>query len=84
MRKITETFEVVADGKPVRVTATPYTMHTQETRYRVSVNDGPVHIFAWDESHNRITAIQSSRAAGDMPNWLDEAIGNELYGLKAA
>lgn len=79
MKTRTEIFELTIDGKPLVVKATPYQTLSTETRFRVSINDSPVHIFGWDKDLNRLTAIDSSAAAGSMPNKIDEAIGRQLY-----
>jgi len=84
MKIRTEIFELMVDGNPMVVKATPYQTLSTETRFRVSVNDSPVHIFAWDKDLNRLTAIDSSNAAGDIPDKIDEAIGRQLYQRVAA
>ncbi len=84
MKTRTEVFEVLVEGKPLVVKATPYQTHTTETRFRVSVNNSPVHIFGWDKDLKRLTAIDSSNATGGVPPKIDEAIGRELYHLVAA
>jgi hypothetical protein len=84
MKTRTEIFEMTIDGKPVVVKATPYQTLSTETRFRVSINDSPIHIFGWDKDLNRLTAIDSSNAAGNMPDKIDEAIGRQLYQCIAA
>jgi len=84
MKTRTEVFEVLVDGKPLVVKATPYQTHTTETRFRVSVNNSPVHIFGWDKDLKRLTAIDSSNATSGVPQKIDEAIGRELYHMVAA
>lgn len=84
MKTRTEIFELTIDGKPLVVKATPYQTLSTETRFRVSINDSPVHIFGWDKDLNRLTAIDSSSAAANMPNKIDEAIGRQLYQRIAA
>lgn len=84
MKIRTEIFELMVDGKPMVVKATPYQTLSTETRFRVSVNDSPVHIFAWDKDLNRLTATDSSNAAGHIPDKIDEAIGRQLYQRVAA
>ena len=84
MRAKTEIFEVVINNKPVTVKATPYVMHTNEIRYRVSINDSPVYIYAWQDDMNRYTLLQSSRAAVQLPEFVDEAVGRQLYSRMAA
>lgn len=84
MKTRTEIFEVTIDGKPLVVKATPYQTLSTETRFRVSINDSPVHIFGWDKDLNRLTAIESSSAAGNVPDKIEEAIGRQLYQRIAA
>lgn len=84
MKTRTEIFELTIDGKPLVVRATPFQTLATETRFRVSVNDSPVHIFGWDKDLNRLTAIDSSQAAANMNDKIDEAIGRQLYQRVAA
>lgn len=84
MKTRTEVFEVTVDGNPLLVKATPYQTATTETRFRVSINNSPVHIFGWDKDLNRLTAIDHGSATGEMPAKIDEVIGRELYHLVAA
>jgi hypothetical protein len=84
MKTRTEIFELTIDGKPLVVKATPYQTLSTETRFRVSINDSPVHIYGWDKDLNRLTAIDSSNAANHVPDKLDEQIGRELYHRVAA
>jgi hypothetical protein len=84
MRAKTEIFEVVINNEPVTVKATPFTMHTNEKRYRVSIDDSPVYIYAWQDDMDRYTLLQSSRAATQLPEFVDEEIGRTLYSRMAA
>jgi hypothetical protein len=84
MRTTTETFQLEMDGKPVTVKVTPYHMHTMEKRYRVSINNSPVHIFAWDDNARRLIAIDGARIEGKLPVKLEEAISRQLYSRMAA
>jgi hypothetical protein len=67
-------FEVVLDGVPYGVTATPFEFNT-ETRYRVSYN-GNEHIFTWDSRLGRLAPIDDD--AGVIPDSLEEAIAEKL------
>jgi hypothetical protein len=74
----TEKFEVVLEGKPVAVKASRYQTHNNEIRFRVSINDSPVYIFAYDEDLNKAVAIdQSSAIAAISPN-IEDVIGTRL------
>ena len=83
-RTTTETFQLEIDGRPITVKATPYQMHTMEKRYRVSINNSPVHIFAWDDNSQRLVAIDKASMADRVPEKLEEAIGRQLYNRMAA
>ena len=69
-----ERFELLIDGVPYSVEATPFEFNT-ETRYRVNYN-GTEHIFTWDSSLGRLTAIDED--APDIPDNLEEAIAERL------
>lgn len=84
MKTRTEIFELAIDGRPVKVAATPYRMHTEELRYRVSINGGPVHIFGWNNQANRLTVIDKARIADRMPEHVEEVIGRQLNSRLAA
>ena len=74
----TEKFEIVLEGKPVAITASRYQTHNNEIRFRVSINDSPVYIFAYDEDLNKAVAIdQSSAIAAISPN-IEDVIGTRL------
>jgi hypothetical protein len=46
-------FELPVNGRSYAVSATPFTVPGGDIFYRVSYNDGPVHVFGWDEGLNR-------------------------------
>jgi hypothetical protein len=75
---ITEKFEVILEGKPVPVKASRYRTHNKEVRFRVSINDSPVYIFAFDEKQNRAVAIDKGSAIADISPRIEEAIGSRL------
>ncbi|HLK30722.1 MAG TPA: hypothetical protein VKT28_19245 [Puia sp.] len=80
MRTRTYCFETSAEGKTFQVQATPFTIVTKETRYRVSCNEGPVHIFAWDENLNRFSAIKEG--IDRLSEKLVSAISMELQSIE--
>ena len=84
MKLKTETFELTHDNKLVTVKATAFQTVTSETRYRVSINNSPVHIFALNDSINRYQDIDSGAAAKNIPLEIEEAIGKRLYNSLAA
>jgi hypothetical protein len=67
-------FEVLLDGVPYSVTASPFMFNT-ETRYKVQYN-GNEHIFTWDSSLGRLTSIDDD--AGIIPDNLELAIAERL------
>jgi len=75
MKHLAKTFELIVDGVPYEVKATPYEFNT-ETRYRVSFNGSPVYIFVWDGSLHKLTAIGNGTES--IPDSLEEAIAQRL------
>lgn len=73
------TFELLIDDVPYNVTAQPFTFNT-ETRFKVSYNGGPEHIFTWDSDLKRLRAIDDSAAT--MPDDLEIAIAQKLQSGK--
>ena len=84
MKTRTEIFELAIDGKPVKVKATPYKLHTEEQRYRVSINGSPVHIFGWDDQLNRLTVIDRAKMADSIPGNVEAVIGRHIESRLAA
>jgi hypothetical protein len=71
----TETFQLVVDGAPYDVQATPFTFNT-ETRFNVSYNGSDNYVFAWDSNISLFTAIGTEALA--IPDNLEEAISQQL------
>ncbi|MFL5742232.1 MAG: hypothetical protein ACJ75B_18555 [Flavisolibacter sp.] len=67
-------FELLLDGVPYSVTATPFEFNT-ETRYKVNYN-GNEHIFTFDSSLGRLAPIDDD--AAEIPDNLEEAIASRL------
>lgn len=67
-------FELLLDGVPYSVKATPFEFNT-ETRYKVNYN-GNEHIFTWDSSVGRLTPIDDDAAV--IPDNLERAIAERL------
>jgi len=84
MKTRTEIFEMAIDGRPVKVAATPYRMHTEELRYRVSINGSPVHIFGWDDQRSGLRIIDKAKMAENIPDHMEEMIGQQLNSRVAA
>ncbi|MEO5682686.1 MAG: hypothetical protein ABIQ88_08590 [Chitinophagaceae bacterium] len=77
-RTITQniSFELPINGKFYTVTATPYTVPAGDTLFRVSYNDGPVHIFGWDEGLERFSEMDTE--AEVIPPVVEMAIADKL------
>jgi hypothetical protein len=71
----TQKFELLVDGVPYVVQATPYDFNT-ETRFLVSFNGSDEYVFAWDANLARLAAIGDE--AVDIPDNLEEAIAGRL------
>ncbi|MFT3825437.1 MAG: hypothetical protein QM731_16075 [Chitinophagaceae bacterium] len=84
MKTKTEVFDVMVDGKAVTVKATPYQINTGETRFRVSINESPIHIFAWDDNRQRLADIASGNAANKIPAQVEAAISEQINSRLAA
>jgi hypothetical protein len=56
----TLSFEMVINNRAYNVKATPYTIATGETRFRVSYNNSPVHIFGWDNGLERLAEVEDA------------------------
>ena len=84
MKAKTEKFDLVVDNQPIKVKATPFTLPTHETRYRVSVNNSPVYIYAWHDEQKCYTILEHGSAAVSLPEKINEAIGRQLYSRLAA
>jgi hypothetical protein len=80
MRTRTYYFETLAGGLTLHVQATPFTIATKETRYRVSCNYGPVHIFAWDENLNPFSVVKEG--TDRLPEKFVSAISAELQSIE--
>lgn len=83
-KTVTESFDVMVEGKPVTVKATQYETHTTEARYRVSINGSPIYIFGWDSERNRLAAIDSATVVSEIPEPVELAIGQQLHNRMAA
>jgi hypothetical protein len=70
-----QTFELIVDGLPVMVKATPYDFNG-ETRFLVSYNGSEEYVFTRDSSLGRLAAI-GDEAVG-IPDTVEEAIAEKL------
>lgn len=71
----TMSFDIQSGSSNYGVTATPFTIATGETRFRVSVNAGPVLIFAWDEGLHRYAKYEDTTP---MQGHIEMAVANGL------
>jgi hypothetical protein len=74
-----QSFELVVGGVPYMVKATPFDFNT-ERRYKVRYNGGEEHVFTWDSSLGRMTAIDDDSST--MPDDLESAIAERLQSAK--
>lgn len=84
MKAKTEVFEIAPDNQALVVKATPFKTIKGETRFRVSINDSPVHIFAKSEALKRFTDIDTGAAGKQIPIHIETVIGEKLYRAIAA
>jgi hypothetical protein len=70
-----QTFELLLAGVPYFVKAEPFSFNN-EPRFKVSYNGGDEHIFAWDSSISRLSAIDDD--AISIPDDLEAAISSKL------
>lgn len=75
-------FEVVVDGRPMEVVATPFITADEKKRFRVSYDGSPVHIFELNEAARRIEVVDS--ASETIPLHVEREIGNTLLRKMAA
>lgn len=75
LRTDERTLNLVVDDVPYLVKASPFSFNG-ETRFYVSVNDSPEHVFTWDSELKRLRAIDDN--AGVLPESLETAISDKL------
>ena len=74
-----QTLDVVVDNVDYFVRIIPFDFN-DETRYYVSVNDGPNHLFVWDEQMRHIRSLDAD--ASVLPAGLVIAINRQLISSK--
>lgn len=74
-----QSFELVVGGVPYMIKAVPFDFNT-ERRYRVRYNGGEEHVFTWDSSLGRMTAIDDD--ASTIPDDLENAIAERLQSAR--
>lgn len=80
MKTKTFLFELMVDGVPYEVRATPFQFN-EDTRYRVSYNGGPLLIFVWDQQIKQYLAIGDDSES--IPDNLELAISQKLESMSA-
>jgi hypothetical protein len=75
MKNQTQTLELLVDGTPYEVKATPFEFNG-EPRFKVSYNGSEEYIFVYDKQLKQLTAIGDD--AGSIPANLEEAISGHL------
>jgi hypothetical protein len=78
MKTKTFLFELLVDGVPYEVRATPFQFN-DDIRYRVSYNGGQIYVFVWDQELKRLSAI--GEGAETIPDSLESAISQKLEGM---
>ena len=69
-------FELPINCRNYQITATPFTAATGELLYRINYNDGPVHVFGWDEGLDRYA--EADKHADVIPPVIEMAIAEKL------
>lgn len=72
---------MLLSGVPYFVKAEPFS-YNDETRFKVSYNNGDEHIFAWDAQLSRLSAIDDD--AISIPDELETAISSKLLNSTVA
>jgi hypothetical protein len=70
-----KTYNILIDEIPYLVNAEPFSFNG-ETRFYVSINGSPDHVFTWDSELGRLTAVD--RDAATLPDALEQEISNKL------
>lgn len=70
-----QSFQLLLNGVPYFVKAEPF-QYNDETRFKVSYNNGDEHIFTWDAGLGRLSAIDDD--AISIPDELEAAISSKL------
>ena len=72
-------FEILVNKIPYHVKVVPFEFNT-ETRFKVNYNGGNEHVFTWNSSLRRLTAIDDDAAT--TPDDLEAAIAQRLQAGK--
>lgn len=74
-------FDIMVNGENLSVQATPFLVNGEETRFRISLNEGPVYIFGCDNHMNRLSNMDRTQI---IPAGVENAIVSQLENRKAA
>jgi len=74
-------FEVPVNGRTYEVQATPFEIASGDIMYRVSYNNGPVHVFGWDEGLNRYA--ETDALADVIPPVVEMRISEKIQEMAA-
>ncbi|MEP6749656.1 MAG: hypothetical protein ABJB86_18100 [Bacteroidota bacterium] len=69
-------FDLVINSKMYTVNATPFPTAAGDILYRISYNNGPVHVFGWDEGLDRYA--ETDMEADIIPPVIELAISSKL------
>lgn len=70
-----QNFDVVVSGVPYNVHVVPFEFNG-EKRFKIAYNGGVEHIFTWDSSIGRLTAIDDDSVS--IPDEAEQAIASVL------
>jgi hypothetical protein len=70
-----KSFNILVDSVPYMIKVVPFPFNG-ETRYRVSFNGSPEHVFTWDSSLGQLRAINDDSST--IPDNLEIAISEKL------
>jgi|ADGO01.1.fsa_nt_gi hypothetical protein len=79
MKSKTFLFELLVDGVPYEVRATPFQFN-DDIRFRVSFNGGQIFVFVYDQQLKRLTAI--GEGTETIPVNLEAAISEKLENMQ--
>lgn len=81
MKPQSQLFELLVDGVPYEVKATPFAFNT-ETRFNVQFNGSPEYVFVWDGILKRFVPIGDG--AGLIPDNLELEVAEKLQDAVSA
>lgn len=72
-------FDLLVSGVPYQVKATPFDFNA-EKRFRISYNESPEYIFAWDSEMQQFKSISDEDEV--LPDDLEQAISAKLQAIR--